>query len=59
MINICKNCKFWDSNDGICDEIKNKIEAELVTGWDGGYVKNFLTDEDFGCVLWEEKKAVT
>ncbi|WP_028982853.1 hypothetical protein [Sporolactobacillus terrae] len=63
MNEICKTCKYWNPNkfndydpiDGNCEKISDKVEAELITGWDGGYVKNFVTDDDFGCVLWEGK----
>ncbi|EST11268.1 hypothetical protein P343_12725 [Sporolactobacillus laevolacticus DSM 442] len=58
MNETCKTCKFWHSDDqysGICEKIMDKVEVELVTGWDGGYVKHFETDNDFGCVLWEKK----
>lgn len=64
MNKCCGSCEFWAKqtdlispfNDGICSKIDEKVTAELQTGWDGGYVKSFSTDEDFCCSLWEEKK---
>lgn len=53
----CDVCKHWESFDigfGICTKIREKIEVELVTGWDGGHVKNIETEADFGCNLFEE-----
>lgn len=39
---------------GECEKIKDKIEIELVTGWDGGYVKIIETEADFGCSLFDD-----
>jgi hypothetical protein len=50
----CDICTFWEPTDmgyGKCLMIKEKIEIELVTGWDGGYVKHIETEADFGCNL--------
>ena len=58
MSGICNECKYWKAtlySMGECEKIKEKIVVELVTGWDGGYVKCIETDYDFGCKLFEEK----
>ena len=66
-MNKCKTCKFWKQNSdwdyegainsGYCSEIKcsDKVTFYLKTGWDGGYVDKIETEENFGCVLHEEK----
>ena len=60
----CQNCKHWivkeeeryiDFNYGHCKEVGDKIEIEIVAGWEGGYVKKIETEYDFSCVLWSEK----
>ena len=62
----CKTCKFWKQttnwvhegaiNSGKCNELPGlKMTIELHTGWDGGCVDYIETEEDFGCVLHEEK----
>ena len=57
----CKTCEHWKPttfydypgavNDGKCNELKRsmKMEIELKTGWDGGYVDYIETTSDFGC----------
>lgn len=53
----CDGCKHWKSTlyqMGECEKIKDKIEIELVTGWDGGYVKIIETEADFGCSLFDD-----
>lgn len=57
-MNMCETCKHWKFfryDYGSCSKIEEKIEIQLVTGWDGGYVKEIETEKDFGCTLWEEK----
>jgi len=59
----CESCKYWEQttfyvydkvvNQGQCKQIRDKIEIELHTGWDGGYVMYVETDSDFGCNLYE------
>jgi hypothetical protein len=60
----CGTCKFWtrsteygDSvpDDGECSTINEKVTADVHYGWDGGYIHAYETEEDFGCVLWQEK----
>lgn len=53
----CDMCKHWNYRDigyGVCNKINEKIEIELVMGWDGGYVKEIETESDFGCNLFEQ-----
>jgi hypothetical protein len=48
----CNNCTHWEPTVyglGKCSIIKQNIEVELVTGWDGGYVDYIETDSEFGC----------
>ena len=55
---ICSNCILWERTDdcyGKCSKINEKIEIELVTGWEGGYVKAIETEWDFGCNQFEMK----
>lgn len=60
----CRTCKFWEKttdfigvpNDGVCGAIKQKVTADLVTGWDGGYVRSYETEEDFCCSLYVVKE---
>jgi hypothetical protein len=57
---FCKDCRYWKEtlySMGECEEIKQNIDIELETGWDGGYVKNIETDSDFGCVLFRHKEV--
>lgn len=54
----CKSCSYWTETlygMGKCSKINEKIEIELVTGWDGGYVDYIETTEDFGCNLFNNK----
>lgn len=54
----CKSCSYWTETLyglGKCSMISEKIEIELVMGWDGAYVKSIETVNDFGCVLYNEK----
>lgn len=53
----CKDCKYWEqvcygSSDGYCNnfEIDNKI---LVS--DGHKAGAMSFENDFGCILWEQK----
>jgi hypothetical protein len=66
MNKVCGNCKHWrkttnyDStvvpNDGECSMIHEKVTAEVEYGWDGGIVRGYETEEDFGCNLWKEER---
>lgn len=67
MEKICKNCKYWflctettgfllEDKCGRCAQIHEKIEINLVTGYDGAYVGSIETNALFGCVLFEERK---
>jgi hypothetical protein len=61
----CLTCIHWKQNTnwnfegaintGICDEIGSTITIELKTGWDGGYVDYIETEDNFGCILHENK----
>jgi hypothetical protein len=56
-MNKCCNCKYWKPtlyDMGECKKINEKIEIELATGWDGGYVRVIETGSDFGCNLFEK-----
>lgn len=61
----CGTCKFWHSftnyenvsNIGECNEIKEKVTADVTYGWSGGYIDRYETEEDFGCTLWKAKEA--
>ena len=55
----CQTCRHWKRENkysGVCTGIlgSTKIDIELKTGWNGGYVRRIETDDDFGCVLHEE-----
>jgi hypothetical protein len=57
-MNKCETCIHWqytNYSSSICDKLKEKLEIELVTCCDGGYVKSIETESDFGCNQWEEK----
>lgn len=61
----CDKCKHWKEAKpqeylprlGVCDEIKltDKVEIDLQVGWEGGFVDEIWTDEDFGCTLFAPK----
>lgn len=62
-VNSCGNCTFWEvqtaysdgSGDGKCTKIAEKARAEVVYGWEGGYIEMYVTESDFGCNLHKEK----
>ncbi|WP_263316214.1 hypothetical protein [Bacillus swezeyi] len=35
--------------------MKEKVEVELVEGWDSAYLETFETGADFGCVLFKNR----
>lgn len=52
----CDACKHWeetDFDDGKCSKIREKVEINLVTGSEGGYVDYIETPSDFCCSLFE------
>jgi hypothetical protein len=55
----CDNCKFWKNitsyGIGECNKLKDKVDVDLIEGWDGAYLNTFETEDDFGCILFEEK----
>jgi len=61
----CKTCRHWIPttfykyygaiNTGRCNKIRNELDIELITGWDGGYVDYVETRGNFGCVLYKPK----
>jgi hypothetical protein len=54
MNRICETCNYWEPTVyglGKCSKIRDKIDIELITGWDGGYVDYIETESDFGCNL--------
>lgn len=56
-MNTCDKCIHWKKfayQTGDCTKIREKIDIELVTGWDGGYVKAIETEADFGCNQFED-----
>jgi len=63
----CLDCKFWKQvsnnehaiNDGNCSKLDrtDKLIINLHLGWEGGYVNDIETDEDFGCRLFERNGA--
>lgn len=63
LMMFCKTCKFWTQssnytgipNEGVCGEIGEKLTVDVKYGWDGGYIVAYETEEDFGCVLWQQK----
>ena len=55
---VCSNCKYWKEtiyDYGICSKIGEKLEIDLILGWDGGHVNFIETENDFGCNQFEEK----
>jgi hypothetical protein len=60
----CSTCKHWRKttnyenvpNFGDCEKIYEKVEADVEYGWDGGIVRGYETEGDFGCNLWEEER---
>ncbi len=62
----CETCNHWnkidhsyfDYNDGKCNEIKSNdhIQYEIVSGWEGGYLSEIITDHDFGCSLYKPRR---
>lgn len=62
MPNTCGSCKYWRKftnydfavNTGNCDQISEKVTVDVKYGWEGGYVRAFETEEDFGCTLHED-----
>lgn len=57
----CEDCKHWQhmfADYGKCSEIASKLDIELVTGWDGGYVKHIETEVEFGCNLFQEQESI-
>jgi hypothetical protein len=61
MEKCCGNCINWQGDidkpylDGRCNSIKSKLEANVVYGWDGGYVESYNTEVDFCCNLHKFK----
>lgn len=63
----CKTCEHWLQNTfytyegcvnlGTCKELRcsDKISIELRTGWDGGYVHEIITEDNFGCTEHKER----
>lgn len=56
----CKTCKHWGppqqySYFARCREIEGSLEIELRTGWNGGFVEQIETEDDFGCIKHEPK----
>ena len=63
----CSECKHWKRLDisdqwlpedeaGTCDGLLNdKVDIELKTGWDGGYIDSIETKHDFFCANHEVK----
>ena len=67
VMHCCLDCKFWKQisnyehaiNDGNCSKLDrtDKLIINLHLGWEGGYVNDIETDEDFGCRLFERNGA--
>ena len=66
----CKNCQHWTLVEvsptwvdgkpetcGKCIELKcaDRIDINLITGWDGGYIDSIITTENFFCACGKEK----
>jgi len=62
---LCKNCEHWNkstdygrgvTNEGDCSKLpNNKLMVNVSYGWNGGYIENIETEEDFGCNLFNKK----
>jgi hypothetical protein len=59
-VKTCKTCKHWtktiswpDHDEGVCTKLPDFDFVE-VDVFDGGIVNEFITREDFGCILHEE-----
>lgn len=60
MKKICKNCEQWEpyfemlENCGCCKHTEMQPDNEML--FFSAYGNHeFLTFENFGCILWEEK----
>lgn len=63
----CKSCKHWtrtkesdcylpEDEAGVCAGLtSSRIDIELKTGWDGGYIDTIETNHDFLCANFESK----
>ncbi len=55
----CDECEHWKDVTGYgigeCEKMKEKVDADLTTGWEGAILNTFETEDDFGCVLFEPK----
>lgn len=48
----CDVCIHWEPTEygyGKCQEIRRKIEVDLITGYEGAVVNYIETEADFGC----------
>ena len=62
-MNKCKTCIHWEKttnydsdivpNDGICTKILEKLFVSIRFD---GYLNYIETEDDFGCMLWEDKR---
>lgn len=67
VMHRCSACKFWKQttnyehsiNDGTCSKLNStdKVTINLHLGWEGGYVNDIETEEDFSCSLFERNGA--
>jgi len=58
----CLLCEYWKqttkyentTNEGECSKLNktDKIAINLILGWEGGYVNDIKTDDDFYCALF-------
>lgn len=55
-MNKCKDCKWWEQPPGwgVCEKITkgNNLTSSVRADQ---HNPGFMTEPDFGCVLWEEK----
>lgn len=63
----CRSCKHWtrskvsdnflpEDEEGVCTGLTNsRIDIELKTGWEGGYIDTIETNHDFLCANFEPK----
>lgn len=69
VMNKCKDCKWWQIHNGYnctenneinsCGLITNDLTSETAYFYGHeAYRQTLITNENFGCVLWEDKKEL-
>lgn len=59
-LRVCQNCEYWGREyENVCDnDGGDKAEIKVSADDDSGLVANLVTQPDFGCVLFQEKKKL-